>query len=101
MDLNWLGYAGAAFTTAAFVPQVLRVWRTRSASDISGTMYGMFIVGLLLWIGYGLALRAWPIVVANTITALLAAAVLLMKWRFAAAPALAASPKSLRSGGGH
>jgi MtN3 and saliva related transmembrane protein len=77
-----LGYVAAVFTTLSFVPQVLRVYRTRSAHDISATMYGMFIFGLALWIGYGVLLRAWPIVVANTITVLLAAAILGMKLRF-------------------
>lgn len=83
MSLALLGYAAALCTTASFVPQALRVWRTRSAADISGAMYGLFIIGLLLWIAYGFALRAWPIVIANSVTVLLAATILVMKWCFA------------------
>jgi MtN3 and saliva related transmembrane protein len=76
------GYAAASCTTFSFVPQVLKVWRTRSAGDISGGMYLLFIVGLALWMVYGAALSSWPILVANTVTIVLAGAVLLMKWRF-------------------
>lgn len=78
-----LGYAAAICTTASFVPQVLRVWRTRSADDISAAMYVLFIAGLALWIAYGLLLRAWPIVVANSVTIALAGTILGLKWRFA------------------
>jgi MtN3 and saliva related transmembrane protein len=81
--LTVLGYAAAICTTASFVPQVLRVWRTRSADDISAAMYVLFIAGLALWIAYGLALRAWPIVVANSVTIALAGTILGLKWRFA------------------
>lgn len=48
--LTALGCVAATCTTLAFVPQVLRVWRTRSATDISGAMYGLFILGLALWV---------------------------------------------------
>jgi MtN3 and saliva related transmembrane protein len=81
-SLTALGYFAATCTTLSFVPQVLRVWRTRSAADISGWMYGLFITGLLFWIAYGLALDAWPIVIANSITVVLAGAILFLKWRF-------------------
>ena len=79
----YLGYAGATLTTCSFVPQLLRVWRSQSAHDISTGMYAMFITGLLLWIIYGLWISAWPIVIANSITALLAASILALKARFA------------------
>lgn len=82
--LEGIGYAAASCTTLSFVPQVLRVWRTRSAADISTAMYGMFICGLLLWTVYGAFLAAWPIMIANSITMGLAGAVLWMKYRFGA-----------------
>lgn len=81
--LTLLGYLAAICTTISFVPQVVRVWRTRSAEDISGWMYGLFITGLVLWLAYGVALQAWPIIIGNTITLGLAGSVLVMKFRFA------------------
>ena len=81
-DINQLGYIAAACTTSAFVPQVFMVWRQRGAPGISTGMYLIFIVGVALWLGYGLALSAWPIVIANGLTLLLASGVLGMKWYF-------------------
>lgn len=81
-NVEHLGFAAAVCTTGAFVPQVVMVWRHRGAPGISTGMYLMFIVGVALWLGYGLALGAWPIVIANGATLLLATSVLVMKWYF-------------------
>ncbi len=75
----WLGYAAACLTTSAFVPQAWLSLRTRDVRGISLGMYALFTAGVALWLGYGLVLRAWPIVVANLVTLLLAGAILLMK----------------------
>ena len=82
LDVNHLGFAAAVCTTGAFVPQVLMVWRERGAPGISVGMYLMFIVGITLWLFYGMALRSWPMVIANGITLLLASCVLGMKLYF-------------------
>ncbi len=82
MSLGWvdaLGYAAAALTTAAFVPQAWLSWRTRDLSGVSLAMYGVFSLGIALWLAYGWALRAWPIVVANAITLALALVILGLK----------------------
>ena len=74
-----IGYLAAALTTCSFVPQALHTFRTRDVSGISLGMYSVFTVGIALWLVYGLALSAWPIVVANAITLLLAGTILGMK----------------------
>lgn len=74
-----LGFLAASLTTASFVPQAWLTFRTRDVSGISGGMYGVFTVGIALWLGYGLMLGAWPIVIANAITFVLAASILGMK----------------------
>jgi len=81
-----LGHAAGFCTTIAFVPQVLKVYRSRSARDISLGMYAVFVLGLALWLAYGWMLGAWPIVVANALTIALAGSVLVMKLRYDAAP---------------
>jgi len=83
VDTEHLGFAAAFCTTSAFVPQVWLVWRQRGAPGISSGMYLMFILGVALWLLYGLALHAWPVVIANALTLLLASCVLGMKWYFA------------------
>jgi MtN3 and saliva related transmembrane protein len=77
-----IGSIGAACTTLAFVPQVLQIWKTRSAKDVSLPMYITFMIGIICWLTYGLMLNAWPIIVANIITFVLALAVILMKLRW-------------------
>ena len=74
-----IGYLAAALTTCSFVPQALHTFRTRDVSGISLGMYSVFTVGIALWLLYGLALSAWPIVVANAIPLLLAGTILGMK----------------------
>jgi len=80
--IDILGLVAGTCTTAAFIPQVRQVWRTRSARDISIGMYSVFIVGVALWLAYGLVVHAMPVVIANGVTLCLAGAVLIMKLRF-------------------
>ena len=64
--MDALGYTAAILATGAFVPQVVKTWRTRSAEDLSFLMLFLHIAGMLLWLAYGVMLGATPIVVANT-----------------------------------
>jgi MtN3 and saliva related transmembrane protein len=77
-----IGLLAGILTTIAFVPQVIKTWRTRSARDISLGMFAAFTAGVLLWIVYGVLLRAAPIIIANAVTLVLAGAILVMKIRF-------------------
>jgi MtN3 and saliva related transmembrane protein len=79
---EWIGGIAATLTTCSFLPQVWRVWRTRHTKDISLLMYALFTVGVALWLAYGILLDAWPIIIANSITLLLAGTVLVLKLRF-------------------
>jgi len=80
--LNVLGFVAGVLTTAAFIPQVLKIWRSRSARDISLGMYTVFTSGVVLWLVYGVALGSMPIIVANVLTLVLSLAVLVMKLRY-------------------
>lgn len=76
-----LGLLAAFLTTAAFVPQVFRVLRTRDTHAISLVMYLMFSTGVALWLIYGILLGLWPVIIANAITLALALMVLALKIR--------------------
>jgi MtN3 and saliva related transmembrane protein len=78
---NWLGFAAATLTTASFLPQAWKTFTTRDVSGISLAMYGAFTLGIVLWLVYGIRIGAWPLIVANAITLMLAGAVLVMKVR--------------------
>ena len=73
------GYPAAILTTVAFVPQALHSWRTRDLSGISLPMYALFTLGVALWLGYGLVINSWPVIVSNAITLVLATLVLWLK----------------------
>lgn len=77
-----IGTVAATLTTISFVPQVWQVWRSKQTQDISLGMYSFFTLGVALWLVYGILMMAWPIIIANSITVLLAGAVLVMKLRF-------------------
>ncbi len=80
---EWIGLLAGFCTTLAFVPQVVQVYRSRSAKDISLGMYSIFVCGVGLWLAYGLLIGSLPIIAANMVTLLLAGAVLVAKLRFA------------------
>jgi MtN3 and saliva related transmembrane protein len=79
---EWIGGIAATLTTGSFIPQVWRVWQTRHTKDISLLMYTFFTAGVALWLAYGILLDAWPVIIANSITLLLAGTVLVLKLRF-------------------
>ncbi len=76
-----IGFIAATLTTIAFIPQVIKVWRTRSTRDVSIGMYALFTTGVASWFCYGLLIGSWPVIVANAITLVLAGLVLIMKIR--------------------
>lgn len=76
---NLLGIVAGTLTTIAFVPQVVRIWRTRSTHDISMLMFGIFSLGVVLWLLYGIAVGSWPIILANLVTLVLSLTVLYFK----------------------
>ena len=80
--IDLIGSVAAFLTTIAFVPQVVKVWRSRSASDISLPMYVVFTLGVTLWLAYGILLGALPIIIANCVTLPLSASVVAMKIRW-------------------
>ena len=79
--IELLGLAAGAMTTAAFVPQALRTWRTGSATDFSLPMLVLFCAGLSLWLVYGLLIGSASVVAANAITLPLAMFILWVKLR--------------------
>lgn len=87
-----LGYTAATLTTVAFVPQVWRCFRTKDVSGISLRMYTIFTLGIAVWLAYGIVLRQPPMMVANSLSLVLACAVLAMRVRYARARRLDKRP---------
>ncbi len=78
-----IGVIAAGLTSFAFIPQVLKMYTTRSAKDISLVTLIQLSLGVSLWIIYGIYLKDYIIIVANAVTllTLLSALFLYHKYR--------------------
>ena len=74
-----LGLAAGTLTTAAFVPQLAKAWRSKSTGDLSWGMLITFSTGVLLWLVYGVWIDSLPVILANAVTLLLQAGIVSLK----------------------
>jgi MtN3 and saliva related transmembrane protein len=83
-DAAWyaLGAVAAALTSFGFVPQAVRMWRTKSVRDVSPLMIIQFIAGVVLWTVYGVHLRNPVIIAANLVSLAILVMGLLLYFRF-------------------
>ena len=78
-NIDLFGFSAALLTTIAFLPQLYKTWKTKSADDVSLIMLILFITGLICWIVYGLKIHSIPILVANIITFIFNFSILVLK----------------------
>jgi len=76
-----LGGVAAVLTTIAFVPQVMKSWRSGSTRDVSLGMFVVFTTGLSLWLIYGFIIESRPIIIANVVTLGLTGIIIALKLR--------------------
>ena len=77
--IDLFGFSAALLTTIAFLPQLYKTWKTKSANDVSLSMLLLFITGLICWIIYGLKIHSIPILVANIVTFIFNFSILILK----------------------
>ena len=80
--ITYIGFFAAFCTTIAFLPQAIKVYKTKSTKDISLYMFLIFTVGVLSWLIYGLIINDLPIIFANTVTLILSIFILAYKIKF-------------------
>ena len=80
--LKYIGFLAAFCTTFAFLPQAIKVWKTKSTRDISLYMFLIFTVGVLSWLIYGLIINDLPVILANAVTLILSFFILIYKIRY-------------------
>ena len=71
-SVELIGFAAAFLTTIAFITQVVQVWKTKSVQGLSLTTYIIFVIGVFLWFLYGLRIGSLSMIIANSITVVLA-----------------------------
>ncbi len=81
--IDYLGFLAGFTTTVSFLPQVIKVYRTKSGKDISFWMVLLLACGTFLWLIYGLILHSMPIVIANAVTFSLVIVIFVLKIYYA------------------
>jgi MtN3 and saliva related transmembrane protein len=76
------GHIGAFLSSVTFIPQVYRVWKTKSANDLSMTMMVIVFTSTIIWLVYGVALMLWPVILANSVIAVLSLMLIYFKLTF-------------------
>jgi MtN3 and saliva related transmembrane protein len=82
-----IGFVAAFCTTVAFVPQLVRVLKLRSAREISLGTFLLFSVGVFLWLLYGIYSGSKPVIASNAATLGLSLSILYLKMRYGRPPA--------------
>ncbi|WP_083852686.1 SemiSWEET transporter [Pedobacter arcticus] len=77
-----IGLAAAFCTTVSFVPQALKIIRTKNTKSISLSMYLLFVLGVTLWLIYGIWVNDLPVTIANGITLIFAGSILYFKLKY-------------------
>jgi MtN3 and saliva related transmembrane protein len=83
--MDWImltGLVAGTLTTIAFLPQLVKTWRSKSARDVSLGMLITFCTGVFLWFLYGLFIRSLPVILANAVTLMLAGIILVLKIKY-------------------
>jgi MtN3 and saliva related transmembrane protein len=78
---SYLGYLAAFCTTIAFIPQAVKVYKTKHTKDISLGMFSLLITGLILWLCYGILMLSYPIIIANAVTIIIVIYIIITKLR--------------------
>lgn len=83
--MDWisvLGFVAATLTTGSFLPQTMKVIRSKCTKDLSFGMYLLLVIGLFSWIVYGIFVGSWPVIIANAVTLIFASIILFLKIKY-------------------
>jgi MtN3 and saliva related transmembrane protein len=71
LHIEIIGLIAATFTTIAFVPQFLKIWKKRDASGVSVSMYVIMFIGICIWFCYGILIESIAVITANVVSGVL------------------------------
>ena len=80
--VKYIGFFAAFCTTIAFLPQAIKVFKSKITKDISLYMFLIFTIGVLSWLVYGLIINDMPIILANAVTLILSFFILVYKIKY-------------------
>ncbi len=94
--VKYIGYIAAVLTSTSFLPQAIKTIKTKDTESISLWMYLMFVLGVVLWLVYGLFLKDMPLIMANTVTLILSGSILKIKLENYASDKISKKEKKLK-----
>ena len=77
--MELIGLTAAALTTAAFVPQLIKILKTKESTGVSLTMYLVMFTGIVTWLIYGLLIESVAVIAANLVTGILQIGIIILK----------------------
>lgn len=77
-----LGLTAGTITSITFLPQVLQIWKTKSAKDLSLQMLLLLILGVTMWLTYGLLAKDTAIIYTNSMVLVMSLLMLYFKYKF-------------------
>ncbi len=80
--LEILGLTAGTITSVTFLPQVIQIWKTRSARDISWGMLALLMLGVSMWLAYGIIVKDIAIIYTNSMVLLMSLVMAYFKFRF-------------------
>lgn len=80
--IKLLGLAAGTITSITFLPQVIMIYKTRSAKDLSLSMLALLIMGVSMWLAYGIIVKDVAIIYTNSMVLTMSGIMLYFKFRF-------------------
>ena len=77
-----IGIMAGVLCTISFIPQVVKIFRSKHTRDLSLVTFSLFFVGITLWLIYGILIRELPVILANAATLCLILMILVMKIKY-------------------
>ena len=71
IQIEIIGLIAAVFTTIAFVPQVVKITKKRTAKGVSVSMYVIMFIGICFWLCYGILIDSIAVITANFVSGIL------------------------------
>ena len=81
-NIEILGLVAATFTTASFLPQVIKTWKTKEVENLSLSMYLSMLAGVTFWLIYGIHIGSISMILANTVSIILVCVIIYLKFRY-------------------
>ena len=78
MNNEIIGFIAAILTTSSFLPQLIKVWKTKSSKGVSTLMYFVMLLGVILWGVYGYLIESKSVLIANIVAGLLQIVILIL-----------------------